>query len=56
MTDSMLFFDILTMEFIKHKLGKNRECGLCGEVPTIQELIDEQHYVHILLTAMLSDG
>ena len=50
LTDSMLFFDILTMEFIKHRLGKNRECGLCGEVPTIQELIDEQQPVCDLKT------
>jgi molybdopterin/thiamine biosynthesis adenylyltransferase len=50
LTDSMLFFDILTMEFIKHKLGKNRECGLCGEEPTIQELIDEQQPVCDLKT------
>ena len=50
LTDSMLFFDILTMEFIKHKLGKDRECGLCGEAPTIQELIDEQQPVCDLKT------
>ncbi len=42
LTDSMLFFDVLKMEFIKHKLGANRECKLCGEQPTIHELVDEQ--------------
>ncbi|MDM8541665.1 HesA/MoeB/ThiF family protein [Desulfococcaceae bacterium HSG9] len=42
LTDSMFFFDILTMEFIKFKLEKNSECGLCGEAPTIRELIDEK--------------
>ncbi len=51
LTDSMLFFDILTMEFMKFKLEKNSECGLCGKTPTIRELIDEQQPVCDLKTA-----
>lgn len=42
LTNAMLFFDLFKMEFIKHALEKNSECALCGEHPTITELIDEQ--------------
>ena len=45
LTNSMLFFDIFKMEFVKHKLEKNKKCALCGEQPTIHELVDEQQDV-----------
>jgi len=45
LTNAMLFFDVFKMEFIKHKLEKNKECALCGEQPTIHELVDEQQDV-----------
>ncbi len=45
LTNSMLFFDIFKMEFVKHKLEKNKACALCGEQPTIHELVDEQQGV-----------
>jgi molybdopterin/thiamine biosynthesis adenylyltransferase len=40
LTNAMLFLDVFKMEFIKHSLEKNPECALCGEHPTIFELID----------------
>ncbi len=51
LTNAMLFFDVLKMEFIKHKLKKNKECALCGEQPTIHELIDKQQDVCDLNTS-----
>jgi adenylyltransferase/sulfurtransferase len=42
LTNAMMFFDLFKMEFIKHALEKNTECNLCGEQPTIHELVDEQ--------------
>jgi adenylyltransferase/sulfurtransferase len=45
LTNAMMFFDVFKMEFIKHVLEKNRECALCGEQPTIHELVDEQQDV-----------
>ena len=45
LSNAMLFFDVFKMEFIKHKLEKNKACALCGEQPTIHELVDEQQGV-----------
>ncbi len=45
LTNSMLFFDVFKMDFVKHKLEKNKACALCGEQPTIHELVDEQQNV-----------
>lgn len=42
LTDSMLTFDALTMDFRKVRLKKNPKCALCGENPTITKLYDEQ--------------
>jgi molybdopterin/thiamine biosynthesis adenylyltransferase len=42
LTDSMLFFDALTMDFMKQTLRKNKECVLCSEHATIHQLIDEE--------------
>jgi molybdopterin/thiamine biosynthesis adenylyltransferase len=45
LTNAMLFLDVFKMEFIKHSLEKNPECALCGDHPTIFELIDEPQEV-----------
>jgi adenylyltransferase/sulfurtransferase len=50
LTNSILFFDLLSMEFIKHTIERDRECALCGDEPTIHELIDEQQIVCELKT------
>ncbi len=36
----LLLFDAWTMKFRELKLRKNPECSLCGENPTIKELVD----------------
>ncbi|MBW1699266.1 MAG: HesA/MoeB/ThiF family protein [Deltaproteobacteria bacterium] len=41
LTDRLLYFNALTMDFTKHRLQKNRHCPLCGDHPTIHELFDE---------------
>lgn len=40
LTGSLLTYDALKMEFRKIKLPQNKKCGVCGEHPTITELID----------------
>jgi adenylyltransferase/sulfurtransferase len=40
----LLIFDALDMEFHKVKLRKNRNCPICGESPTIHELIDYHQF------------
>lgn len=40
LTGHLLTYDALTMEFRKIKLSGNPKCGVCGEHPTITELID----------------
>ncbi len=51
LTNAMLFFDAMTMDFSKLTLRKNEECALCGKLPTIHELIDEEQVVCDLETA-----
>jgi len=38
LTNCLLTFDALTMEFSRLEFGQNPECPLCGEEPTIHEL------------------
>lgn len=40
LTGHLLTYDALTMEFRKIKLSNNSNCQVCGEHPTITELID----------------
>lgn len=43
----LLLFDALKMKFRELKLRKNPECPICGEHPTIRELIDYQEFCGI---------
>ncbi len=45
LTGYLLTYDALTMEFRKIKLPKNKRCQVCGENPTIKELIDYEQAV-----------
>ncbi len=40
LTGSLLTYDALKMEFHKVKLPHTKDCAICGEHPTIHELID----------------
>ena len=51
LTDRMLIFDALDMEFRKMKLTKRTDCVLCGKSPKITELFDEEP-----IECDLSDG
>jgi adenylyltransferase/sulfurtransferase len=43
----LLLVDALNMRFRELKLRKNRECPVCGENPTVTELIDYQNFCGI---------
>jgi adenylyltransferase/sulfurtransferase len=43
----LLLVDALAMRFRELKLHKNPECPVCGENPTVTELIDYQHFCGI---------
>ena len=43
----LLIFDALTMKFRQLKLRKNKDCVLCGENPSVTELIDYQAFCGI---------
>ena len=43
MTGRFLIFDALDLSFREMKIGKNPECPLCGENPTVKELIQYSH-------------
>lgn len=40
----MIYFDTLSMELRIHKLRKDPACPLCGEQPTVTELIDYEEF------------
>ena len=42
LTDSLLTFEALEMNFRKVKIKRNPECPICGEHPTITALADEE--------------
>ena len=42
LTDTLLTYNALTMDFRKVRLNRNLNCRLCGENPQITELKDEQ--------------
>lgn len=44
----LLLFDALGMQFRELKLRKNPECPVCGEHPTIKELIDYEAFCGIV--------
>ncbi len=43
--NKLLTFDALSMNFRKVSLKKNKNCPICGEHPTVTELIDEEQAV-----------
>jgi molybdopterin/thiamine biosynthesis adenylyltransferase len=45
LTGQLLTYDALTMNFRKVKLPGNAKCQVCGEQPTITELIDYEQAV-----------
>jgi molybdopterin/thiamine biosynthesis adenylyltransferase/rhodanese-related sulfurtransferase len=44
----LLLVDALNMRFRELKLRKNRECPVCGENPTVTQLIDYEHFCGIV--------
>ena len=42
-----LVYDALSMTFRELKLGKNRNCPICGESPRIKELIDYEEFCNM---------
>ncbi len=44
----LLLVDALNMRFRELKLRKNPDCPVCGENPTVKELIDYQHFCGIV--------
>lgn len=47
LTGRLLLFDALAMSFRELKLKKNPECPICGDNPTIHELIDYEAFCGI---------
>jgi len=43
----LLLFNALTMEFDKLKIYKNKECPVCGENPSVTQLIDYEQFCGI---------
>jgi len=47
LTGTLLSFDALHMEFSKIQVGHRGDCALCGNSPTIKELIDYEQFCTI---------
>ncbi|MHB1189622.1 MAG: HesA/MoeB/ThiF family protein, partial [Armatimonadota bacterium] len=43
LANRMLIFDALGMHFREVKFKRNAKCPICGESPSITEVVDEQH-------------
>lgn len=43
----LLYFDALKMTFREFKIQKNKNCPICGENPTVHELIDYEEFCGI---------
>jgi adenylyltransferase/sulfurtransferase len=52
----LLLFDALKMKFRELKLRKNPDCPICGENPTIRELIDYEEFCGITHQPQVSVG
>lgn len=45
----LLFYDALKMDFKKLNIKRNPDCPICGENPTIKELIDYEEFCQVRL-------
>ncbi len=52
----MMYFDTLSMELRIHKLRKDPECPVCGEQPTVTELIDYEEFCGLRAPADAGGG
>ena len=52
----LLLYDALAMRFRELKLRRNLECPVCGDHPTIHELIDYQRLAAMLVLERLRMG
>ncbi|MBI3990166.1 MAG: molybdopterin-synthase adenylyltransferase MoeB [candidate division NC10 bacterium] len=50
----LIFFDALTMEFRQVRIRRDPECPVCGDNPTIKELIDYHEFCGVPAAARLS--
>jgi adenylyltransferase/sulfurtransferase len=51
-----MLYDALSMRFRELKLRRNPECPICGEHPTVTELIDYQQFCGITPDVVQSDA
>lgn len=52
----LLLFDALGMKFREMKLRKDKNCPICGDNPTIHELVDYEQFCGIPLAAAEAEG
>ncbi len=50
----LIFFDALAMEFRQVRYRRDPECPVCGDQPSIRELIDYQAFCGMAPDARLS--
>lgn len=49
LVDRLMLYDSLRMTFKEVKIRRNPRCELCGEAPTIKELVDYEAFCHVEL-------
>ena len=52
LVNRLLLFDSLSMEFREVKIPRDPDCPLCGDNPTIHELIDYEAFCGAPVTAL----
>ena len=50
LTDRLLIFEGLKLQFREVKVSRNPECRICGQEPSITKLVDEEQAVCDLQT------
>jgi adenylyltransferase/sulfurtransferase len=52
LVDRLMLYDSLRMSFKEVKIRRNPQCELCGDAPTITELVDYEAFCHVELPGM----
>lgn len=56
LVDRLMLYDSLRMSFKEVKIRRNPDCELCGDAPTIKELVDYEAFCHVDLPGVGAPG
>jgi adenylyltransferase/sulfurtransferase len=56
LVDRLMLYDSLRMNFKEVKIRRNPQCELCGDAPTIKELVDYEAFCNVELPGVAPEG